>query len=90
MAPVNKYNYGSVSVAVFENEIGKGKDKFTTQSLVISKNYFDQKEKKWKSTQSFKYSDIPMIIMALNEAMQEKYSRTNKSNEVDQVDFEEE
>jgi len=83
-APVKKYSFGSVQVAVFENEVGKGKDKFVSQSVSINKSYKD-KDGKWQQSGSFKFSEIPLLIMALQQAMMDKYKR----EEVDSVDFEE-
>lgn len=84
-APVKKYNFGSVQVAVFENEVGKGKEKFVSQSIVINKSYKD-KDGKWQQSGSFKFSEIPLVILALQQALIEKYRR----EEIDTVDFEDE
>lgn len=73
-APVSKVNVGSVTLSVWENQVGKGKDAFTSYSISIQKNY-KGKDDKWQSSGSFKYSELPMVIMACQKALNDKYVR---------------
>jgi len=77
-APVSKVNVGSVTLSVWENEVGKGKDAFTTQSITIQKNYKDRDE--WKSTGSLKFNELIYVILACQKALMDKYNR-------EEVDF---
>ncbi len=83
-APVNKVTVGNVTVSVWENTVKvKGKDPFTTQSISVQKNYKDGDE--WKSSSSFKFSEIPLLILALQKAYADKYIR----DDISEVTFEE-
>lgn len=62
-SPVIKFNAGSVSVAVWENE---GKEGKPFSSVSIQKNYKVGEE--WKSTNSLNVNEIPKAILALQKA----------------------
>lgn len=72
--PVKKYQFGNVTVNVWENRVGNGKDSFVSQSISITKSFKD-KEGNWKNSESFQYKEIPFIIMALDKVMTDKYYR---------------
>jgi len=82
-APVKKYQFGNVVVNVWETTVGKGKDSFTAQSVSVNKSYKD-KDGKWQQSTSFKFSEIPFVIMALEKAMEDKYLR----EDISEVSFE--
>ena len=67
-APIHKIKVGNVTINVWEQE---GKD-FTTQSFQIQKNYLD-KDEKWQSTNSFKATELQLVIAACQEAIRYKY-----------------
>lgn len=71
-APVHQIKVGSIALSVWENEVGKGKDAFTAQSVSIQKNYKD-KNGEWKSSGSFKFTELMNIIIACQEALKFKY-----------------
>ena len=77
-APTSKINMGPVTLSVWENEVGSGKDAFTTQSITLQKNYKDKDG--WKSTGSLKYSELMYVILACQQALIDKYHR-------EEVDF---
>lgn len=81
-SPVDKIVVGNVTLAVFENTVGKGKDQFTTQSVVISKNYKD-KDGKWNSTSSFKANELMYVQLAIQEYLRKKYIK----EQITEVDF---
>lgn len=81
-APIRKYSFGAVQVAVWEQEVGKGKDTFTSKSVSVNKSYKD-KDGKWKQGQSFKFSEIPLLILGLQQAMIDNYKR----EDIDKIDF---
>jgi hypothetical protein len=70
-APVNKISVGNVTLNVWENEVGRGNDKFTVQSVSIQKNY--KKDDKWESSSSFKHNELPFVIMACQKALEDRY-----------------
>lgn len=80
-APVTKINVGNVQLSVWENEVGKGKDKFTTTSISLNKSY--KKDDEWKTSTSFKYSELPFVIMACQRALENKYMK----DEVDELEL---
>ena len=61
--PKAKFNIGAVQVAVWENEGTQGK---VFPSVSIVKRYKNGEE--WKNTNSFKASEIPQAILALQKA----------------------
>ncbi len=81
-APIDKVTVGNVTVAVFENMVGKGKDAFSSKSVTIQKNYKD-KDGKWKSTNSFKPSELFYVIMALQTILDRVY----RKEDIDKIDF---
>jgi hypothetical protein len=83
-APIDKITFGNVTLAVFENTVGKGKESFTTKSVVIQKNYKD-KDGKWKSTSSFKPSELMYVIMACQDMLERIY----RKDDIETVDFSE-
>jgi len=72
-APLYKIKVGNVSVTIWENQ---GRD-FTTQSFQVQKNY-QQKDGEWKSTNSFKASELQYVILACEEALRWKYLKNDK------------
>lgn len=80
-APVDKITVGNVTLSVFENTVGKGKEAFTSQSVTIQKNY-KGKDGKWASSSSFKDSELMYVIMACQERLRKKYFRDNQVTEV--------
>lgn len=65
--PIKRVRAGLVSVAVWENEIGEGKEKFIGHSFTMQRSYKD-KEGEWQQSQSFNKSDIPLLLAALKKA----------------------
>lgn len=82
-APIDKLTVGNVTLSVFENMVGKGKDAFTTKSISIQKNYKD-KDGKWNSTTSFKPSELMYVILACTKILEKIYLR----GEIDEVSLE--
>lgn len=61
--PVKKLTAGSIQVAVWLNE-GKGGNFYT---FTISRRFKDEKDS-WQNSNSFRLSDLPKAIFALQEA----------------------
>jgi len=62
--PIKKFSAGGVQVAVWENEGKEGKQFY---SVSIDRRYKDKNDE-WKSTNSFKATDLPKAVLALNKA----------------------
>jgi hypothetical protein len=86
-APIDKIVVGNVALTIWENVVGKGKDSFKSFSINIQKNYKD-KDGTWKQTGSFKYSELPYITLAVEEALRRKYLRQNEIGNDTEVSFE--
>ena len=63
-APIKKFSAGGVQVAVWENE---GKEGNSYNTVSVSRNYKDKNDE-WKSSNSFRVSDLPKAVVALNKA----------------------
>ena len=67
----------SVQVAIWENDQEKNGEHFTTHSCTVQRRYRDGNE--WKSTQSFRASDLLMISFAAQEAYRRLMEEKQKS-----------
>lgn len=63
-APVKKITVGSVQAAIWENNAAQG-NSYHTVSL---DRRYKNKNDEWKSTNSFRVSDLPKAILALQKA----------------------
>lgn len=72
-APVHTIKVGNVQAAIWENS-GKGRNgqSFTTQSVSFSANYQD-KDQKWQSRSSFKFTELPYVLVLFYKLMDWKY-----------------
>ncbi len=65
MQPIKKYRVGTVQAAIWENN-GSGGNSYCTVSL---DRRYKNKNNEWKSTNSFRVSDLlPKAIIALQKA----------------------
>jgi len=69
--PIHNIRVGGIQIAVWENETEKGK----MRSITIDKSYKAGAE--WKRTKSFKDSDLPKIIMGLEEVLRTLYLKVD-------------
>jgi hypothetical protein len=67
--PTMKYSCGSVSVAVWDNEIETPNGTRTVQRVTVDRSYKD-KDGAWKHTDSFNVNDIPRLMLALQKAFE--------------------
>ena len=65
--PIKKIQVGSVSAAIWENEIANGNGDRTVERVTVDKRYKDASGN-WKSTGSFNVNEIPKLILALEKA----------------------
>lgn len=66
--PEKKIRASPVSATIWSNE-GKGKngEPVNYRTISLERNYKD-KDGKWKSTNSFRITDIPKAVLVLNKA----------------------
>jgi len=70
MAPLKKFGAGSVSCALWENELPaqtKNGGKVTVLKATVERRYKDR-DGNWKSTGSFSRNEIPLTIYCLMKA----------------------
>ncbi|HOW71091.1 MAG TPA: hypothetical protein PKY77_10860 [Phycisphaerae bacterium] len=68
--PTHKVQFGSVSVAVWSNDIETGNGTRTVQRVTAERRYKD-KDGTWKSTGSFSATtDLNRLILALQKAQE--------------------
>ncbi len=65
--PVKEIGVGQVRAAIWENEIKGGKVIKPGFKVSVDRRYKDQ-DGKWKSTQSFSQTEIPLAIHCLGKA----------------------
>ncbi|MBE3037080.1 MAG: hypothetical protein IMZ70_08395 [Candidatus Atribacteria bacterium] len=75
-APIFTVRVGSIQFSVWENDTDKG----PMRSVTINKSYMDAK-KEWKTTQSFKVQDMPLIDLGLQEVMKFQYLKGGVAEE---------
>jgi len=65
--PVERYRAGSVSCALWENEINAGGARKKILKATVNARYKD-KSGEWQSSQSFSRNEIPLAIYCLQKA----------------------
>ena len=65
--PVAKFRHGTVTAAIFENEINKDGKNFAVKKVVLQKSYLDRNDK-WQSTSSLDVNDVPKAVLVLSKA----------------------
>ncbi len=68
-APIHNIKVGNVQLAIWENKSGE----YTVQSITVNKTYKDKKSGEYKQTNSFKFSELPFLALAIEKAMEFKY-----------------
>ena len=66
--PIKKIQVGTISAAIWENEITGGNGDRTLERVTVDKRYKDAATGTWKSTGSFNLNEIPKLILALEKA----------------------
>jgi len=72
--PIFSVRVGAIQFAIFENETAKG----PMRSVTINKSYKDGET--WKTTQSFKVQDMPLIELGLKEIMRFQYLKNDEED----------
>ena len=69
MAPIKKYSAGSISCALWENEIPVGGRTVRALKVTVERRYKD-KDGQWKSSGSFSRNEIPLVQYVLGKAFE--------------------
>ena len=64
----HKTNGGTMEVAIWENEVGEGREKRMVFNVSIKRSWHDGKE--WNDTASMRVQDLPALAMLTQEAYQ--------------------
>ena len=69
--PVQKFRYGLVSCAVWENTIEKDGKTITLQNLTFQRSYRDKETGQWKNTDSFTPQSLGNLLITVLDAATE-------------------
>ena len=69
MPPIKKFNAGSISCALWENEIPVGGRTVRALKATVERRYKD-KDGTWKSSGSFGRNEIPLVQYVLGKAFE--------------------
>lgn len=58
----------TVEAAVWEKTVGQGKDERVTFSVTCSRSYRERDSEDWKTSPSFWPTDLPFVMLALQDA----------------------
>ncbi len=78
--PIQNIRCGGIQIAVWENDTKKG----PMRSVTIDKSYKEGTE--WKTTKNFKDSDLPKIIIGLEEVLRTLYLKVDITPETKDAD----
>ncbi len=66
---------GGIGVAIWLNSVESPKGTRQLRSITIApRRYFDRESKEWKDASSFRPSDLPALIFALQKALEYVYT----------------
>ena len=86
--PVEKFQVGQVSAALWENEIEVKVKAVTVLKATVQRRYKD-KSGTWKSSTSFSRNEIPLAIHCLQKAFEKIIEKQNEeasnSNNVEEI-----
>ena len=70
MAPIKKFRAGSISCAIWENEVNIGGRQVAILKATVERRYKDNKDGQWKSSGSFSRNEIPLVQYVLGKAFE--------------------
>ena len=83
--PVEKFQAGQVSAALWENEIEVNGKTVPVLKATVQRRYKD-KSGKWQSSNSFGRNEIPLAIYCLQQAFEKIIETQNEKPMVDNVE----
>ena len=82
MAPIKKFRAGSISCALWENEIEVNGQKRPLMKATVERRYKDR-DGSWKSTGSFSRNEIPLVQYVLAKAFEAMIGEKQSNNNVE-------
>ncbi len=70
MAPTKKFSAGTISCALWENEILTADGRKVPMLKATVERRYEDKDGQWKSSNSFGRNEIPLVIYCLNKAFE--------------------
>lgn len=70
---------GQIQAAIWENERESGDESFTSVSVTISRRYYDNDEKQWKTAKSFRECDLLTLAFAAEKLYDHLTSKKEKA-----------
>ena len=83
--PIERFRAGSVSCALWENEIGVNGQQKTIVKASLDRRYQDRNGN-WKSSQSFSRNEIPLAIYCLRKAFESIIEKAKDSDAMGPVE----
>lgn len=81
--PLHKFRAGTVSCALWENEISVDGEKKTMLKATLDRRYKDQNGE-WKSSGSFSRNEVPLAIYCLSKAFEAMLEERSLNNEIEE------
>ena len=78
MAPTKKYNAGSISCALWENDMTTQDGRKIRSLKATAERRYTDKTGAWKSSNSFSRNEIPLVIWALQKAFDHMIEHGNE------------
>lgn len=70
---------GQLQAAAWENDRETGDESFTSLGITISRRYFDEDEKKWKTAKSFRECDLLPLAFVTQELFRQLNAEKQKT-----------
>ena len=83
MAPIKKFSAGTISCALWENEMTVGGRTIRVLKASVERRYKD-KDGQWKSSNSFGRNEIPLVQYVLGKAFEAIVEGGNGNEKVPQ------
>jgi len=78
--PVAKFKAGTVTTAIWENQMNINGRAITVLKATVQRRYKDKSSGEWKSSSSFGRNEIPLAIFCMQKALEEIIDRQNKAD----------
>ena len=79
--PVAKFKAGTVTTAVWENQMNINGKTVTVLKATVQRRYKDKSSDEWKSSGSFGRNEIPLAIFCLQKALETIVEKQNAASQ---------
>jgi len=79
--PVAKFKAGTVTTALWENQMNINGKTVTVLKATVQRRYKDKSSDEWKSSGSFGRNEIPLAIFCLQKALEEIIHKQNTASQ---------